>query len=155
MLRMHPENRANCGEVVKSLEAIFTEISKDETYCLKAVPGSLRPAAVDVPMRSSSTLAFDPSSTQITEEEDFVQGGISGISFQETQGSREEVSPIHAKELPAQAPRYKQRPYVYAAVHGATDSQIAQEVAGRAGHPGLDDRQDRSWFRRLFLGCLG
>lgn len=148
---MHPDERANCAQVVKGLEVIFAKASKDENYCIRAVSGRLRHAAVDASIRPLSRLAFDPSSMQIIEEGDFLQRGISGNSVQETQLSQEEVSPMHLHVLPVEAPGYAQHPYLDTAV---PDTQITQEIEGRFHASGVGNRQERPWFHRLFCGCF-
>lgn len=148
---MHPDERANCGQVVQGLEVIFAKASRDENYCIRAVPGKLGRAAVDASTRPLSRLAFDSSSMQIIDEEDFLQLGISGSSIQEMQVSQEEVSPTHPHLFPADVPRHMQHPYSDIAV---PDAQIAQEIAERSEAPSLGNRQERSWFYRLFCGCF-
>lgn len=154
MLHMHPESRATCQQVVESLEAISKKTLEDEDYCIRVVQGRSRNAAADEAISPSSPLAFDPCSKQIIKEEDFAELGISGISMEEMQDSREEVSSIHVEELSADALRYMRRPYLYRAAPGTSDIQMNQEITGRSGAPGLGSRQDKSWFHRFFCGCF-
>lgn len=40
LLRMRPEHRATCDEIVKDLQDIYTECLRSEEYCVSPVPGS-------------------------------------------------------------------------------------------------------------------
>lgn len=151
MLRMHPDERAHCAQVVEGLEAISAKASKDENYCIRGGSGRLRHADVDASIRPLSRLAFDPTSMQILEEEDFLQLNMSGNSLQETQLSWEDVSPTHPYVPSGGGPRYARHSYSDTA---APDTQIAHEIPGRFGAPGLNNQQERSWFHRLFCGCF-
>lgn len=78
MLQMHPEERANCGQVVELLETITARISEDENYSMSPVPGNSQRPATDLSTRSlSQPLYFDPDTLQITPDRNNSQTNIS------------------------------------------------------------------------------
>lgn len=77
MLRMNPEKRATCDEVVAVFEIIFGKTSSTERYCVHPVPGKSRRTATDISVLVWQ-LVFDPKTKQpISEEEVGGEGGTS------------------------------------------------------------------------------
>lgn len=85
MLRMRPEKRATCKEVVQKFREIRERASVEENYCLQPVPG--HPKRVKTDLSTLSPHVFDTTKGE-TSKSQLSHGGILGSQSQSPSISR-------------------------------------------------------------------
>lgn len=167
MLRMHPEKRASCEEVVDILEIISSKASENEAYCNQPIPGMLRRAPTDLSiLPQSSFLIFDRGSRQAISDEEIIGSEIRA-------GNAQEIRPSHGDYSEATYPKAvrdvvpPEQPTGFIDIDNISLAEKSRtELVPRSKSKNSDTdlvtsvdklqlEQKRTWLYRLFGGCFG